>query len=382
MPWFTSNEDQQVLLGASVLLEHLRIASSSSDSMVPGTNNDTVDLSFMHNIKISSSSDSIISATNNDNVSTSSSTTTTSSRQELQAAAINNDMQQIVQVLQEKHKNRQKRKKKRRLEFVHIPKTGGTAVETTAALSNISWGVCHFLNAYKSTIVSHNHTTCPDAPETFFAKPKLIHNVPHWHLPPRYFEYKAEYKYNPYKNADLFTIVRNPYDRIMSQYSYYFSELAVNQPNSNVPVINSEATLNTWLWRFLRILKKAVPGEIGETPENNSTVKLGNMEYYTNFGHLIPQYDYVYDGTNRTIHHVIHFERLAEEFPALMKEYGLEDRVILPTRRIRSHKREITIANISLENIRRIERYYARDFAAFGYETVSQYFDNQYQYDS
>ena len=86
----------------------------------------------------------------------------------------------------------------KRLEFVHIPKTGGTIIETIAANHNVSWAACHFLGTALSLRNSNNFTKCPDAPETRFQKPILIHATPHWHLPPYYFLLRERYKYNPY----------------------------------------------------------------------------------------------------------------------------------------------------------------------------------------
>lgn len=294
----------------------------------------------------------------------------------------NNALQQVVQSLRDQHSFPEKGN--RRLEFVHIPKTAGTAVETTAARHNVSWGVCHFLNRKRSQEVSHNHTLCPDAKETFYKKPKLIYSVPHWHLPPRYFTMKDRYEYNPYEDADLFTIVRNPYERILSQYYYVTTELAKFNNNSRIyDKANDVSYLNGWMRRqLLPMNEKATAGvQIGRYPNrknNESSVKLGNGPYYFYIGHLIPQYDYVYDGYgDRIIAHVLHMESLDKEFPLLMKEYNLSE-IVLPTKKIRTSEKKLGLANLTLENIRAIERYYGRDFAAFGYETISQYLENQY----
>jgi len=73
-----------------------------------------------------------------------------------------------------------------KLEYHHIPKTGGTSIEDFGKLNNILWG--RFNKDYKII--------------------KKINGVSFWHDPN--FSYRK----------DNFTIVRNPYDRIISQFYY------------------------------------------------------------------------------------------------------------------------------------------------------------------
>ncbi|KAL3900842.1 MAG: hypothetical protein SGARI_006163 [Bacillariaceae sp.] len=256
-----------------------------------------------------------------------------------------------------------------RLEFVHIPKTGGTAIETAAANMNITWSLCHFVGSALSVKISDNITKCPDAPSTRLKKPKTYQKVPHWHLPPRYLGIPGWYLHNPYENATLFTVVRNPYERIVSQ---------------SKEMMNDPVFMNEWINKSLAPLElagRAIVGDPGLNDNNNATVVFAEPAYYVQLGHLIPQYDFVYDGHERVIEHVLHFERLHDEFPLLMKEYGL-DFIRLPEKgngpgRM-NHAKEIGVANLTLSNVRLIESVYARDFAAFGYEAISHRLENSY----
>lgn len=242
----------------------------------------------------------------------------------------------------------------RRLEFVHIPKTGGTVIDTVAARNNITWSICHFW--IKGIL---NETRCPrDTLQYPWLHEERHHYCPWWHLPPQYFEL---HKVNPYAGADLFCVVRNPYDRLISEY-FFEGTYITNQTMEN---LNNVAQLNAWVdsnMRFLIMNMKR--GDMGRN-------RTGNQPYFRSAGHFIPQYDYVFEHRRRIIKHVLHFENMVDEFHALMKLYNLPLR--LPKRRLRpSHSKTISANNLTRKNMELIERLYQDDFREWGYEILSE----------
>mmetsp|Transcript_25476 Transcript_25476/g.42373 ORF Transcript_25476/g.42373 Transcript_25476/m.42373 type:complete len:370 (-) Transcript_25476:1793-2902(-) len=246
----------------------------------------------------------------------------------------------------------------RRLEFVHIPKTGGTVIESEAARHNITWAICHFAHHEAAKLISLKETICPKGSLKYpWPQTPKYHQCPWWHIPPQYFELQGA---NPYAGADLFAVVRNVYDRIVSEYYYmgtYLTDKSADQLN-DVGAFNR--WLRTWLTRMCRMRR----GDIGRN-------RTGNAPYFTNAGHWIPQYHFIYEHRRQVVKHVLRFEHLAEDFHALMKLYNLPLR--LPEKKVRkSHDKQLGVWNMTLANLELIEMLYTDDFLAWGYAIMSE----------
>jgi len=93
---------------------------------------------------------------------------------------------------------------RRSLKFFHIPKAAGTAIEHVAGLQlGIPWGSCLFNHKPKRNICRY--------PKDSIEWPR---NYGWWHLPAQLFPMANS---NPYDGAELFAVIRDPFDRLVSE---------------------------------------------------------------------------------------------------------------------------------------------------------------------
>lgn len=169
------------------------------------------------------------------------------------------------------------------LKFVHITKTAGSSIEKCAFKKGILWG--SFDPIYKE-------------------------RVGFWHKPP-------EDLLNDY---DLFTVVRNPYNRCLSEFYCNF--------NGNRNKINKN--------KFNILIRDKI---------------LNNRSYY----HWTPQYEYI-----KNVKHILYFENLKEEFHNLMKLYNLP--IVLNQKSNKSSK-VYSIKDFDNETISLVQKVYNLDFS-------------------
>lgn len=243
---------------------------------------------------------------------------------------------------------------KRELEFVHITETGGNAVEKAAALAGINWGACHYISLEEDDCAEPDYELGGGGKMTFISKST-------WHIPPSILNGAVSEKQNPYSDKDLFTIVRNPYTRLISE---FYSPYTGFQFASN----NDASQLNQWI---LSTLKRFMTQKSAFSKNLKDGAKINELEvpYLLAQKHLVPQAEYVYgDDGVRVIGNVIHFEDLAEEFKALMGEYGLNVRALNMAEI--NNSEGLSIYDLYPDTIAAINEFYKSDFEAFGYVTV------------
>jgi hypothetical protein len=188
------------------------------------------------------------------------------------------------------------------LKFIHITKTAGTAIEKIGLSNKIEWGM--------------NHKEYGD-----------------WH---HYFPSKNPLLKDKY---DWFMVVRNPYDRILSEYYCEWDGIGKKDIKHNKEEMNEY------------LIKKI------KTYESKN--KYGD--------HYSPQYKYL--DSNYKIH-IIKFENLSNEFDEVMKLYKLS--YIKLNKKINSKEEKnnnikYSVSDFSPKLIDLINNIYDKDFSTFAY---------------
>mmetsp|Transcript_43018 Transcript_43018/g.84553 ORF Transcript_43018/g.84553 Transcript_43018/m.84553 type:complete len:308 (+) Transcript_43018:2-925(+) len=217
----------------------------------------------------------------------------------------------------------------RRLEYVHITKTGGTAIEKAAIAAGIKWGCCHYLGDVHCN-------SKPDFP---------IDYTDFWHYPPKLMNRfpSLEEIYGSDK-VELFTVVRNPYDRAISE--YYCKFAGYFGPDKENPRV-----MNRWIRQMISGLKKK------------------------KHHHYVNQVEYVYDEDGKQIiQYVLKFEdNLHIKFHKLMNKFNLA--IYLPLKEedainARNLGAKLSQKNLDKNSIQAINNYAHLDFKNFGYDMM------------
>jgi len=197
------------------------------------------------------------------------------------------------------------------LKFIHITKTGGGSIEIWATQNGLRWGREH------KEYGAWNLGRSPGGGvwHTFFTM-----------QPP---ELKSAY--------DWFVVVRNPYDRIMSE--FYCPYAGTDRPRRHPDKKIAREQFNAYL-------QKRINGRL----------------YFGD--HYSEQYLYVEPGV-----HVLHFEELKVQFAHLMGEYGLPTALDFHVNTAVTVRGErFTQADFSEKTIDLIHSVYKKDFELFGYK--------------
>lgn len=132
-----------------------------------------------------------------------------------------------------------------------------------------------------------------------------------------------------------FAVVRNPYDRIVSEYLYRFQK-------------------TSW-WRTpgaVKFLKRTYPNDISDTAR-----------------HMVPQTRYVQNEAGEVIvDRVLHFETMGDEIEALSEQIFGEHRSLPHINKTKAGKTKDKKVKLRKRMQPLIAEMYAEDFEAFGYD--------------
>lgn len=188
------------------------------------------------------------------------------------------------------------------LKFIHITKCAGTTIEELGRKYNILWGKYHI-------------------------------EYGHWHQP---FNEKTINLINLY---DWFVIVRNPYDRIISEYHCKWGGIGSTNQYHSIDDFNSYI---------------------------QNKIKYRNIYNYTEKYpyHYMEQYKYL---VNNCKIYILKFENLKEEFNTLMNQYNYNIELNIRTN---TNKKVYNVNDLSKETINLINHVYKKDFELFGYNMI------------
>ena len=227
---------------------------------------------------------------------------------------------------------------KNKIEFIHIPKNGGSVITKTGANFGISWSSCH----YPDLNHAFKELNCPDVslprkPSMQLSFTKLYEP---WHIPGKYL------KPNPYAGFTTFTVVRNPLTRIISAYYCRWNGgyKLYRKDIDNTPQMH----LNDWIKKKLR-----------NWPDEDRKDS-----------HLTPQYMFVYNNNNdQVVEYVLKYEQLEIEFNSLMRNLGFEN-LVLEKEKINAgiyDDSKLNVNDLDADTIALIMNFYEKDFKLFGY---------------
>ena len=208
---------------------------------------------------------------------------------------------------------------KKKLKFIHITKNAGTYVEHMAKRIGKKWG-----------------RNCPEYMDSgdhahYFKKVKK--------------EFRSKY--------DWFTIIRNPYTRILSEFNWY--HMRVRQGNKDI------FNYDIFKKNYEKLNRKNVKNfniTIRELIKNRD-IENGN--------HFSEQYLY-FDDTS-TIH-ILRYENIKEEYDNLMKQYDLPLRWDHDNKINNRRTNWFSIEDFDNETINLINEVYKKDFEIFGYKII------------
>lgn len=245
-----------------------------------------------------------------------------------------------------------------RLEFLHIPKNGGSALEYAARKGGYTWGICHFPSSWHAV-------DCRGLPQFEGKEASMTipeENLPpggntcFWHVPLQRLgefnktieNYDTGAEPEQHKKKRFFAVLRNPYDRLLSYLYFVHREKMIEGVASMNRVVNQ--LLDEW---------------------NNVSCELEFACPHSMC--FIPQYDYVYDGKgNRIVHHLIHFENFKEDFDHLIQQYSMNITLVYSKTGIhhRPAHSKLNASHFGRQAIERINWFYRKDFALGGYDII------------
>lgn len=173
---------------------------------------------------------------------------------------------------------------KHKLIFIHIPKTGGLSMMSMLEIEHKSENLYGVIRDNESFPITGSHCSILQHLSALEVK-KLC---------PEYFD-----------SYHKFTVVRNPYDRIVSIYNYQ-QHLGINHH------------LHDPSWSFgyfVRNLRK-------------NFLKIREVSSHNGYCHFIPQIDFIYDKNTLLVDAIIKFEDYSRQVSEFLKRFRINSNMV------------------------------------------------------
>jgi hypothetical protein len=218
-----------------------------------------------------------------------------------------------------------------RLEFLHIPKTGGSTIEQVGISHQVMWGMYRFGNyTDRGPLAEH---------------PKLW--VSSFHAPPAA---AIEPIRQIYESAEkVFCITRNPYERAISEYTYRMTNPDLRRGPSSLYEGNECTTegLNIFIQRALT---RVVAGEKFILDQ-----------------HLVPQSEYIWEGERQWCTAILRLDGLPYNFNNLMKSMDMD--IVMDQEHSNPSSCTLPLAALSNKSKSLIQSVYHDDCMRLKYQT-------------
>lgn len=224
--------------------------------------------------------------------------------------------------------------------FIHIPKTAGTSIEDILYKYGGCTGNCYF----KKNNISKNDINN--------AKYK---NISLWHVPLRFIN-KNKVKHI-LQNKILFAIIRNPYERIVSDFKFWIDFYYHHKSNTRYTHLIKEIELiynNDY--------------NINKTNLNLFIKKILTDKNYKSLldGHFIPMYKYIFIKNTNITQEILRFDNLNNDFNKFINKYNLQIPIDI-LKEVKKNKTPdiLNINDIDTNSKKLINKIYHKDFKLF-----------------